>query len=205
MFRIPGTATAVLLLAFGNTGCCAPVSAPAQAAQSPLQSRYFPSSEFTNQAYDSVLVPSFEKHLTDLSEPVLYGRPGVHYAVRVTWLTPFYGDAVLRIEDDGNIVGFTYKRRPTVAALDTKKNIDLNGEIPRPAFAKLTSEIQQKDFFSLSNEQNVIATDGTIWLLEVYDGGRYHAAYRIGPFSTPVQNLGRLAAAMAHITVKDLE
>jgi hypothetical protein len=189
----------------GEVACVQHASSASQDAQRAVQKRYFPTSEFADLKYDSIFIPMFEKHLADLDEPVLYSRPGVHYAVRVTWLTPFYGDAVLRIEDTGEYINFIYKRRPSIAAPDTKKNIDLHGELSREEFARLTSEIQRESFFSLTNKQNVVATDGTIWLLEVYDGDKYHAVYRIGPFSTPVQNIGRLAASLANINNRQLE
>jgi hypothetical protein len=179
-------------------------SSPKQAS-TPRLRPYFPTTEFRDLTSDAILVPSFEKHLAELAEPVLYDLPGVHYAVRVTWMTPFYGDAVLRIEDAGGRVRFVYKRRPSIAAPDTKKDVDLRGELTREALTKLTSNIDTEGFFALTNQQNVVATDGTIWLLEVYDGSRYHAVYRVGPFSTPVQNIGRLAATLAGIQEKQLE
>jgi hypothetical protein len=188
-----------------EVACVQQASSASQIAQRAVHERYFPTSEFADLKYDSIFVPIFERHLADLDEPVLYNLPGVRYAVRVTWLTPFYGDAVLRVEDTGEHINFIYKRRPSVAAPDTKKNIDLHGELTREEFAKLTLEIQRERFFSLTNKQNVVATDGTIWLLEAYDGTRYHAVYRIGPFSTPVQNIGRLAASLANIDNRQLE
>jgi hypothetical protein len=190
--------------AFWETACAQGEKLPGK-VQGDTPQRYFPTSEFADLQHDSIFVPMFEKELSSLNEPVLYEQPNLHYAVRVMWMTPFYGDAILRIEDAGEHVLFTYKRRPTIAAPDTKKDIDLHGELTRDEFEKLVSKIRQENFFAANNQQNVIATDGTIWLLEVDDGGRYHAVYRIGPFSTPVQNIGRLAAKLANINIKDLE
>jgi hypothetical protein len=196
-------------LVLGITGCsvAAHVSqhSPTHENQNLQPKRYFPSSEFADVRPGSILVPTFEEHLATLDEPSLYDQPRIHYAVRVTWLTPFYGDAMLRIEDTGEQVSFVYKRRPTIAAPDTKSNATLRGEIKRSAFAGLVEMIQKDTAFSLTNKQDVVATDGTIWLLEVFDGKRYHAVYRIGPFSTPVQNIGRHAASLANINIDELE
>ncbi|HEX5324011.1 MAG TPA: hypothetical protein VFW40_09505 [Capsulimonadaceae bacterium] len=204
MFRSLSIAATISGLVFVGAGYVQPASSSSPQAQAPEQKRYFPESEFKDLTYDSFLIQSFKKHLTDLDEPILYGQPGVRYALRVTWMTPFYGDAVLRIEDSGERVSFVYKRRPNIGSPDTKRNIDTRGELSRTAFAKLTSEIQREKFFSVTNKQNIAATDGTIWLLEVYNGSDYHAVYRVGPFSTPVQKIGRLAASLAKIDIRKL-
>lgn len=205
MIRTLSAVLVVTCVSSLSAGCAHPELSPSKLPRHVQEKHYFPGSEFNDLTYDSILVSSFEKHLASLGEPTLYDQPNVQYAVRVTWMTPFYGDAVLRIEDNGNEINFTYKRRPSIAAPDTKTNVDSHGELTRAAFARLTSEIRRENFFSITNQQNVDATDGTIWLLEVYDGEHYHAVYRIGPFSAPVQNIGRLAANLADVHIKDLE
>jgi hypothetical protein len=167
---------------------------------------YFPSSEFTGPSDDRFFIRDFACSLYTFREPVLLNHKPLGYAVRVTWLTPFFGDAVLRIEDDGGgEIHFVFKRKPTVAASDAKSSFTRRGRLSREDFSKLTAAIEQENFFPISNQQNVAASDGTVWLLEVRDAKRYHAAYRIGPFSTPVQDIGRLAAKLAGVDVRSLE
>jgi len=50
--------------------------------------------------------------------------------------------------------------------------------IPGAEFEQLTDGISERGFFELG-EDDFVTTGGTEWLVEVYDGHRYHAVSRV--------------------------
>jgi hypothetical protein len=167
---------------------------------------YFPDSEFPDADSQSVLIKGFNDAFEESDEPALYDATRAEYVVRVLWLTAFFGTGVLRIEEerDGSVV-YWYKRRPTMAALDTKVAFTRRGKLTLAEFARIKSAVEENDFFGLDNRDTTSGSDGTTWLLEVYDRGRYHAVYKSGKIQSPVRTIATVAAQFAGVDTTKLE
>ena len=165
---------------------------------------YFPPPVFADLTdYDEWVKAFAALHLSQMNEPVLLREKAINFALRVTWMSSFQGDAVLRIErkDSGEVLS-VFKRYPpgsdpnTIAAMPaaTAERM-ITGE----GFARLLDKVRDVDFFSLDNKQTTISSDGVECIVEVYDHGRYHAVYRTG-YSNPVRDVARLSASIAQVT-----
>lgn len=175
--------------------------ATAQSGARRADQRYFPSAEFAGVPGQEDLVPLFEKDLVSLGEPPL-DRQVEKLKFRATWFSSFEGVALLRIEEGGGgAASVIYKRRVPVASLDTGEVTAREKVLKREALDKLKLDIQAANFFSLSNSQSVISTDGVFLLVEVNDHGQYRAVLRVIPFAKPIREIAQQAAQLSGIKV----
>jgi len=163
---------------------------------------YFPRSAFAGLTNDALLVDVFEKHLSSLREPSIYRNDKRKFAVRCLWMSPHKGDELVRIEATDGYAPLVFYKRGSVLDEDTVRLIFSTSRARKRAeLAKLTSVIAQEGAESFSNKQDVLSTDGPIWLLEIYDHGRYHAAYRIDPNVGPFTHVCLEAALVADVSI----
>jgi len=141
--------------------------------------------------------------LTLLAESPLSQPNEVKYAVGVT---VSYGRAnygLLRIERKRNGgMSSVLKRYVATGRGNNLKRIGFTGRrLTEEEFSELTSEIEQQNFFSVG-EADYVVMDGPYFLIEVYDGQKYHAADRTAfedESNTPFGNVARVAREIAHI------
>jgi hypothetical protein len=116
------------------------------------------------------------------------------------------GDEVIRIVQVGDRVTATYKRfLPSTQPgfLSGRAAIEAEKAVTAVDFAKIKGFVTEQDFFAAGNEPETLATGGPYWIVEVYDGRDYHAAFVLLSFTKPViQNLVRLAADMSGIKLQ---
>jgi hypothetical protein len=142
----------------------------------------------------------FGRQFLTMNEPVLYRQINVDYSVRLTRLTDEVDAFSLRIDrmTSGEIFA-SYKRFGYVRAgeLNPRPAAVLTRKLPPAEFARVTSEIARQDFFSLPDQPEFVEGN-IVWLLEVYDGTKFHAV--VTPAMQRSRPFGAIAAVAAEVT-----
>jgi hypothetical protein len=177
----------VALLAAGTA---AVLVVPAKGAST----QYFPSTEPV-----AVLSPQFDRYLAAMAEQPLPDLADVDYVLRVTVLMEQREVITLRVARGSNgVVRSTFKKHAFLSSGDLSR-VPSRTETERISsadFSRVVEEIQRQSFFAIG-PPDVWTTGGSLWLLEVLDGKRYHAAFIFGrPRNTP---FGAVVAAAARI------
>ena len=134
-------------------------------------------------------------------------RPNdVNYAVRITVSYGRGNYSSLLIERGHNgAMTSVFKRYIATGRGNELKRIGFTGRrLSDKDFFRLTDEIERQNFFSVG-EADYIIMDGPNFLIEVYDGQKYHAADRSAfedESNTPFGNVARVAREIAHIHYK---
>ena len=150
------------------------------AAGTTLTNLYFPPSD-SGSPLDQVMRGQFAAILAETREPVLHEARGNTYAVRVTAYTVRGAVTFLRIERKGDgMIASTFKRYGFTELGAPILRTELEKTLPAPAFARLTSEIERRRFFSMASSGTVATVDVPVCLIEVYDGRAFHSAFRSG-------------------------
>lgn len=192
----------VVLGALASTAACAADPSAGPSGAGPTQEKYFPDSEFTELYAAEEFVPVFVNDLRSLHEPVIYNRRDLVFACRVTLLTSFRGRQVLRIEQ--KISGATSAVYKVQQPGEDQEHLRLSVFHPRflrRSVRDIVASVERADFFSMSNKQEVVATDGNALLVEVLYRGQYHAVYRNLKFAGRLADIARVAAKAAHVGV----
>src|SRR5258706_4641256 len=119
-----------------------------------------------------------------LHEPVLSRPNDLDYAVRVIAASDgnpgTYASLLIERMRDG-VMTSTFKRQVTTGEGNRLKRTAFRGRrLTTEEFSKLTGEVESQKFFSVGGP-DFVATGGlSLWLIEVYDGKRYHAVDRQG-------------------------
>lgn len=150
------------------------------AANTTLTSMYFPPSD-SGSPLDLVMRGQFAAILAETREPILHEPRGNTYAVRVTAYTVRGAVAFLRIErkSDGVVLS-TFRRYGFTDLGVPLERTTVQKNLPGAAFTQLSAEIQRQNFFSLGSMGTVATVDMPVCLIEVYDGSKYHSAFRPG-------------------------
>jgi hypothetical protein len=163
---------------------------------------YFPKSAFANLTYDAFLPNVFGQHLHALEETGLSGYDKNTFAVRCLWMSPYKGDELVRIAaQDGRSATATYKRSDADSPGVSHRFYSNNLTVSQDAVSKLGAKIESDGVMSQPNKQDVLSSDGPIWLLEVYDHGYYRASYKVDPNSGPFTQTCLSAARLAQAPV----
>lgn len=159
---------------------------------------YFPATEFTDD--NGYYRRWFGRHFLTMNEPILYRQINVDYAVRLTRMTDEVDAFSLRIDrlNNGEIFA-SYKRFNYIRAgeLNPRPAAVLARKLAPADFARLTAEVARQDFFALP-EQTEFVEGNIVWLLEVYDGMKFHAV--ITPAMQRSRPFGAIAAAAGEVT-----
>jgi hypothetical protein len=159
---------------------------------------YFPATELRDD--NGYYSRWFSRHFLTMNEPVLYRQINVDYSVRLTRLTDEVDAFSLRIDrlNNGEIFA-SYKRFNYVRAgeLNPRPAAVLARKLAPADFSRLTDEVARQEFFSLP-EQTEFVEGNIVWLLEVYDGMKFHAV--ITPAMQRSRPFGAIAATAGEVT-----
>jgi hypothetical protein len=159
---------------------------------------YFPTTELTED--DGYYRRWFGRHFLTMNEPILYRQINVDYSVRLTRLTDEVDAFSLRIDrlSSGEIFS-SYKRFNYIRAgeLNPRPAAVLARKVIQSDFSRLTDEIARQEFFALP-EQTEFVEGNIVWLLEVYDGTKFHAV--ITPAMQRSRPFGAIAAVAGEVT-----
>ena len=159
---------------------------------------YFPVTELRDD--NGYFSRWFSRYFLTMNEPVLYRQINVDYAVRLTRLTDEVDAFTLRIDalNSGEIFA-SYKRFGYIRAgeINPQPMAVLSRKVASGEFSRLTEEISRQDFFTLP-EQTEFVEGNIVWLLEVYDGMKFHAV--ITPAMRRSPPFGAIAAMAGEVT-----
>ncbi len=159
---------------------------------------YFPATELSDD--NGYYSRWFSRHFLTMNEPVLYRQINVDYSVRLTRLTDEVDAFSLRIDrlNNGEIFA-SYKRFNYARAgeLNPRAAAVLARKLAPAEFSRLTDEIARQEFFALP-EQTEFVEGNIVWLLEVYDGTKFHAV--ITPVMQRSRPFGAIAAIAGEVT-----
>jgi hypothetical protein len=161
---------------------------------------FFPKNTFMDLTYDSFLVDVFKKHLRQLAEPRLNASLDDVFAIRCLWMSPYKGDELVRIESRRGEKPFAvYKRTEVDRDGNSFGHRVRKTHISRQAILAFAEQVEHSGVMDLSNTQDVISSDGPIWMAELYSNGRYHAVYRTDPgegvFRKTCESVAKIANA----------
>lgn len=180
----------LLLLALSIT-----VTASAQAID------YFPDGVFGPRTHDFV-ERWYSRHLTVMGEPSLYAMRGHgRHAVRLLRLPTWGAPVAIRVEEHGGSISLT---RRTLSGQGGYDPGQLASETTRTLrhedWQAIERSLRDARVFELPSVGE-LGMDGTQWILEVVDGGRYHVVDRWTMEGTPsepeLQRIGALLERLA--------
>jgi hypothetical protein len=158
---------------------------------------YFPTTELRDD--NGYYRRWFGRHFLTMNEPILYRQINVDYSVRLTRLTDEVDAFSLRIDrlNTGEIFS-SYKRFNYIRAgeLNPRATAVIAHKLTPEDFSRLTAEVARREFFSLP-EQTEFVEGNIVWLLEVYDGTKFHAV--VTPVMQRSQAVGAIAATAGEI------
>jgi hypothetical protein len=159
---------------------------------------YFPVTELRDD--NGYFSRWFSRYFLTMNEPDLYRQINVDYAVRLTRLTDEVDAFTLRIDalNSGEIFA-SYKRFGDIRAGESNPlpMAVLSRKLASDEFSRLTAEIARQDFFALP-EQTEFVEGNIVWLLEVYDGMKFHAV--VTPATRRSPAFGAIAAVAGNVT-----
>ena len=159
---------------------------------------YFPATELSDD--NGYYRRWFGRQFLTMNEPILYRQINVDYSVRLTRLTDEVDAFSLRIDrlNTGEVFA-SYKRFNYVRAgeLNPRPAAVLARKLAPAEFSRLTDEVARQDFFALP-EQTEFIEGNIVWLLEVYDGAKFHAV--VTPAMQRSPPFGAIAATAGEVT-----
>lgn len=162
---------------------------------------YFPRSAFTDLNSYSAHVPEvFSNYLRSVQEPVIYSDEALEFAVRLTIKAGVRGGLVVRVSEarDGQIVAIARRFHAQAASEVAPRPVyERNLSVTPDDVLRIKRKISDANIWQTDNKQDVIS-GGSLWLLEVKDGKRFHAIYRLAPLSDSVFDVGSLLITLAH-------
>ena len=184
----------ILITAMLAAQSCAATS-PTDRAACPTKSAddyYFASNAIdqTDKRSDMFVRHWYSKHLAAMGEPsISCGQPGEVY--RFTWLRTFHHPVVVRANDKGNhaIVqaieldgagGY----EPGRVLRRTEKTLSID------ELKELKSVFSDGHFGSMPTSEERDGLDGSEWIVETSDKGKYHLVVRWSPDSGPIRDIG---------------
>ena len=141
----------------------------------------------------------FGRNFLAMNEPILYRQINVDYSVRLTRFTDEVDAFSLRLDrlSSGEIFS-SYKRFTYIRAgeLNPRATTIVAHKLAPADFSRLTQEVGRQNFFALS-DQTELVEGNIVWLLEVYDGTKFHAV--ITPAMQRTQAFAAIAATAGDV------
>ncbi len=153
---------------------------------------YFPPTEFADlDIYDADVPDRFSKYLRGAEESILFDDQAIEFAARLTIISSFEGGIVLLVQknSDGSTTGRSKRfaqREGGIGKLLESTRVTVSTE----ELHALRQLAVSADFWSVDNQQELIGSDGSAWVLEVKDGSCYHAVYEWWPSEGPSYEIG---------------
>jgi hypothetical protein len=158
---------------------------------------YFPATELTQD--DGYYRRWFGRNFLAMNEPILYRQINVDYSVRLTRFTDEVDAFSLRIDrlNNGEIFS-SYKRFAYLRAgeLNPRATSIVAHKLAAADFSRLTAEVGRQNFFALPDRTEFVEGN-IVWLLEVYDGTKFHAV--ITPVMQASPGFGAIAAIAGEV------
>ena len=168
---------------------------PTDRAECPSKSAadyYFASNALdqTDKRSDEFARHWYSKHLTAMGEPsISCGQPGDVY--RFTWLRTFHHPVAVRVTDKGSHAIVQAIELDGAGGYEPGKVLRrIEKRLSSDQFEELISNFSKAKFALMPTSEERIGLDGSEWIVEASDKGKYHLVVRWSPDSGPIRDIG---------------
>lgn len=137
---------------------------------------YFPDNfdSFTNECYS--------RYLFAMREPILFSDDRQSDTYRFVWLRTFHHPISIRIEKQQNIYLLTWKLCTGQGGYDPGRlTVAKQKQIDEITWENFKTLLNQADFWNMDTEIKTPGLDGSQWILEGKEAGKYHVVDRWTP------------------------
>ncbi|MDR6841542.1 hypothetical protein [Pseudoxanthomonas sacheonensis] len=187
---------------------CAATS-PTDRAACPRKSAddyYFANSALnqTDERSDAFVRHWYSKHLTAMGEPSLScGQPGHVY--RFTWLRTFHHPVVVRVIDKGSHAVVQAIELDGAGGYEPGKVLRrFEKTLSVDQLQELKNAFSEAQFGSMPTSEERNGLDGSEWIVEVSDTGKYHVVVRWSPDNGPIRDIGSRFLALTGWTFDEV-
>jgi hypothetical protein len=159
---------------------------------------YFPASEFHDlPPWDKDEAKAWSEILTAFREPGIAAAGDHAFVIRIVVFPAVSNSTVVRLteNDNGKVSGLSKQLWVRLKGSLVEMPISVGGR----ELASLKSALEQEDFWTLTDQESTVTSDGVDLLLEVNDHGRYHAVISSGAQKKSVVRLARMMLNLAHL------
>lgn len=156
----------------------------------------------TINAVDSFVNSWYSKMLFALHEPVLKNYRGDKEIYRFTWLRTFNHPVSVRLEKQGDIVKLFSKVCDGAGGYEPGKIIfDTTINLTEKQVDTTNFKLDNAKFWTLQTESREnIGTDGSEWIVEVFNNNKYHMVVRWTPEKgTAFRTIGEYLISVSQI------
>jgi hypothetical protein len=167
---------------------------------------YFPQGTLApqNAQIDELSRSWYSKHLHSMREPSLScGSTGLTY--RFTWLRTFHHPVVIRVVDSGRMGSLLAVELDGAGGYEPGKLIRRQeSTLSKTQLLELKSLFASTSFWTLPTPKETSGMDGSEWIIEVTDNGRYHVVVRWTPTSGVARDIGMRFLHLAKWKLNDI-
>ncbi len=158
----------------------------------------------TDKRSDKFVRRWYSKHLIAMAEPsISCGRPG--HVLRFTWLRTFHHPVVVKVTYKGSNAlvqaveldgagGY----EPGKVLRRTEKTLSVD------ALKDLKKAFTEGEFDSITASEKRNGLDGSEWIVEASDKGKYHMVVRWSPDNGPIRDIGSRFLALTGWTFDEV-
>ncbi len=167
---------------------------------------YFANNAFnqTDKRSDQFIRHRYSKHLSAMGEPsISCGQPGDAY--RFTWLRTFHHPVVVRVSGMGNHAIVQAVELDGAGGYEPGKVLRrIEKTLSAGEFEKLKSSFSTAEFGSMLTSEKREGLDGSEWIVEMSDNGKYHLVVRWSPDTGPIRDIGSRFLALTGWTFDEV-
>ena len=145
----------------------------------------------------------YSKHLSALKEPLVFNQTE-KTIYRFTWLRTFHKPVAIRLEKTNKSYTLYWKETSGAGGYDPGSLI-VNSSKPltKDQWDKFISLLQSTDFWNMTTNANVEnIADGSKWIIEGIENGKYHVVDRTSPKNNNFQTCGKYLIELTNLKVK---
>ena len=155
---------------------------------------------------DELHLTWYSRQLCAMSElPFARTAVGTRTSLRLLWLPTFSRPIGVRVFEtrDGSrrLVATQLKGKGGYAPGEIDKRVERS--LTEPEWSRLQGVLRRTDPWSLPTENDTLGCDGTTWILEAFDGTRYHVVDRWD--GGEIRELGRLLLDLSGLDYDPLD
>ena len=146
----------------------------------------------------------YSKQIFALKEPIIYIQKN-NTVYRFTWLRTFHNPIAIRIEKTNEKYMLFWKLANGAGGYSPRELItDKSKEISKEQWDKFIALIEKANFWTLpTQEKGVNGNDGSQWIIESSENGKYHCVDRWTPSKNSFQKCGSYLINLTDLKIND--
>ncbi len=170
-----------------------------------VPTKYFPVGAFSaDRELDSFVQSRYGKYLSAMKEPSLVESAQAQY--RFLWLPTFNPPMVFRISiQNGKYVFYSKRTAGTGGSYSGRLVDDLVFEIPADLAAKVINKLEQDcQFWALPTKIDKTGLDGSQWVFEATNNGKFHVVDRWSPGAGCLYEVGVELMSLSRLMIFEI-